>query len=114
MIIYRKTISQQGEHSLVLTLAQLGAITKPFYLCQIVEEGGFPPARGVANFFLEPGDASKPIEAAVALGRYFAWYASIHSDTEQEAKTVAEKTKEDTGIVKILGMCLELERKAVN
>ncbi len=91
MTLYQLTVAQEGDRRLVLILTQLGAVTRPMYLCQLRHQGGnFLDASAPLSFFLEQlVDPTEAINAVVSLARGLTALAGVRGLVAAQEKAGA-------------------------
>lgn len=78
MILYKKTVAQGDGQRLDLVLEQLGAVSKPYFLCVLDHQDGIRKPNQPLTFFLEQHrDATEAIDATVSLATRLIGYPDL-------------------------------------
>ncbi len=123
MTLYKKIIGRTKTDVLIVLLEQLGAISRPYYLCQLRHEdiNGMQVNPSMSFFLEELPNATEAIEATVSLARGLAANFIKTNDlkaTREIGLGVALEMR--NGIhsspshwTKVLGACISLEVREV-
>jgi hypothetical protein len=121
MTLYTKELGRDGPRRATLSLEWMGAKTKPWFMCKLVELDNGPIALKSVTFWLvQWPDPTPSVEACVSLGRglravcLVKGYAQMLNEAaavQKIAQWIGPDGKEDWA--KIAGVCLGLEQQGL-